>query len=112
MRTLLAADIRRAGVTTPLAILRAAGGALPATEVCSAQPACCRRSGTGFAERAFPDDIYDLSPASTSPISRPDLAGSTGLIAGGRPRLLRAQAAARRYEMKRNVLAYRSQFPI
>jgi hypothetical protein len=66
VRTLLAADIDEQ-VTTPLAILRSAAVRYPTTVLRQAGiPPVVRDP---FAERAFPDDIYDLSPASFADLS-------------------------------------------
>ncbi len=66
VRTLLAADIDDQ-VTTPLAIIRSAAVRYP-TEVLrqAGMPAAVRDP---FAVRAFPADIYDLSPASFADLS-------------------------------------------
>jgi len=69
VRTLLAADIDEQ-VTTPLAIIRSVAVPYPT--------AVLRRAGVPpvvrdpFASSAFPDDIYDLSPASYGDLA-PDL---------------------------------------
>jgi hypothetical protein len=66
VKTLLAADIDEQ-VTTPLAIIRSTAVRYPT--------AVLRRAGVppvardGFASSAFPDDIYDLSPASYGDLS-------------------------------------------
>jgi hypothetical protein len=66
VRTLLAADIDEQ-VTTPLAIIRSAAVRYPTSVL--------RRAGVApvvrdpFAAAAFPDDIYDLSPASFADLS-------------------------------------------
>jgi hypothetical protein len=69
VRTLLAADIDEQ-VTTPLAIIRSAAVRHPT--------AVLRQAGVppvvrdAFAASSFPDDVYDLSPASYGDLS-PDL---------------------------------------
>jgi hypothetical protein len=66
VRTLLAADIDEQ-VTTPLAIIRSAAVRYPTAVLRRAGVAPVRRDP--FAEAAFPDDIYDLSPASFADLS-------------------------------------------
>jgi hypothetical protein len=69
VRALLAADIDEQ-VTTPLAIIRSVAVRYPTTVLREAGvPGVVRDS---FAELSFPDDIYDLSPASFADLS-PDL---------------------------------------
>jgi hypothetical protein len=73
IRTLLATDIDEQA-TTPLAVLR--GAVRYPTEVLAAAgvPPVPRDA---FVERAFPDDVYDLSPATFADVA-PDL-GDLGL---------------------------------
>jgi hypothetical protein len=66
VRRLLAADIDEQ-VTTPLAIIRSAAVRYPTTVLRQAGIPPVARDP--FAERAFPDDIYDLSPASFADLS-------------------------------------------
>lgn len=60
LRRLLALDVE-AQPTNPLAILRAAVAHPTAVLAAAGVPPVVRDE---FAERAFPDDVYDLSPAS------------------------------------------------
>ena len=66
VRTLLAADIDEQ-VTTPLAIIRSAAVRYPTSVLRQAGVPCVVRDA--FAEAAFPDDIYELSPASFADLS-------------------------------------------
>jgi hypothetical protein len=76
VRTLLESDID-AQTTTPLTLLRAAVRYPTAVLVAAGVPEVERDA---FAESAFPDDVYDLSPASFADIS-PEL-GEIGLAWG------------------------------
>jgi hypothetical protein len=66
VRTLLAADIDEQ-VTTPLAIIRSAAVRFPTAVLRQAEVPPVVRDA--FAASAFPDDIYDLSPASYGDLS-------------------------------------------
>jgi hypothetical protein len=69
VRALLAQDVDEQ-ITTPLAIVRSAAVRYPTDVLRAAGLAAVARDA--FAERAFPADIYDLSPASFADLS-PDL---------------------------------------
>jgi hypothetical protein len=64
VRALLGSDVDQQA-TTPLALIRTAV-AYPTAVLRAAGVPAARRDG--FAERAFPEDVYDLSPASLSDV--------------------------------------------
>jgi hypothetical protein len=66
IRQLLIADIDQQR-STPLAILRSVGVRYPTEVLRAAGVPPVERDG--FAERAFPEDIYDLAPASFSDLT-------------------------------------------